>query len=248
VRVHNIDAREKYDEDMPMGFGKATNEIHRIYRRLSNLRQLVDSSPDSHMIFKGFVAKGFYFDQEQSEIMTAIRDAPSIEDLARLAWSLIVEVPDISKELKRGIIPPDVIRDAYIELLQSLPYVQKEFRETREEEKRKVRRLPINYGGLQPQYNFLAYKDLLLSLAGTFVDVYTISRMFKVFRPGRRPVEQPPEQRNIIVYVGGAHAHNLRFFMRYFGFNETHLAGIRDSVADLDVLPRCLDVRNVPVI
>lgn len=63
--------------------------------------------------------------------------------------------------------------------------------------------------------NFRKILRILNDLRSDFVDFYTIARMFKQINDAD---EKRKEMRNVMIYVGDAHAANIRKMLRDFGF------------------------------
>lgn len=62
-------------------------------------------------------------------------------------------------------------------------------------------------------------KKLFLKLNDLLLDTYCLARIFKIHDTGDS--FQPTESKNIIIYVGDAHARNIAEFLGYIGFKPT---------------------------
>lgn len=89
-------------------------------------------------------------------------------------------------------------------------------------------------------------KSYLIPIEGYALDVYTFLRMFKTFN---QTVNQPSRANNVIIYVGDAHAKNIRYLLSTLGFKTVNRAGDRSST-DTGPYPnlgrRCLNMEAFP--
>ena len=62
--------------------------------------------------------------------------------------------------------------------------------------------------------------EILSSLNAVIMDVYTVTRMFKVFNV-KESESYPKEPRNIIYYAGDGHTVKISIFLKMLGFKRT---------------------------
>ena len=93
-------------------------------------------------------------------------------------------------------------------------------------------------------FEFVYY---LIGLINTIVaDVYTLSRVFKIFKLEKKPYEgasfndQPSQPHNIIVYAGDIHAERYRRFLESVGFQK-----IASSGGSLEDPIHCLNMKTI---
>lgn len=138
-----------------------------------------------------------------------LTDWKKLEKIFKLSNEKIIEILKIEKQFE-NIIDDDV-KEKYkkikIKIFDSLDYLRENFDFFRNLNKNTT---------FQDFYNFSKqYKKLLIKL-NTFTDLFDAYMIGRIFRQYKNNIEP----KKIIVFMGEAHAKNLRFFLSEIGFTE----------------------------
>ena len=85
--------------------------------------------------------------------------------------------------------------------------------------------------------NINIIRNILDISTASIMDVYAVSRMFKVFKV-RKNEFYPTEQRNIIYYAGNGHTIPMFKFLEKIGFKMT-------EKSDKSILLSCVNMKNI---
>jgi hypothetical protein len=93
---------------------------------------------------------------------------------------------------------------------------------------------------------FIDFYVLTMNINVLTMDVYTLSRIFRIFNTDRShasisSTDQPREAQNVILYVGNLHGNLYRQFLHQVGFVEVAKAGVFDAPS-----VRCIDMTEFP--
>ena len=158
------------------------------------------------------------------KVLDKIASLDTYEKLCKYVISIALNIPIIKKELSRCYLDKKVLMTIFSSVILD------------------------NYKKMIPDKDWLIINkplipkttvgSILVSIEVPIVDFYTITRMFKIFKPDNY---FPPKQRNIIYYAGDNHASIIRNFLTKLGFKKQFSRESRQ----LENFSRCLDMRKI---
>lgn len=158
------------------------------------------------------------------------------EQFSNYLYQSILDVIQVQKELRRST-----------ESLKIEAFIRENIKKIATERWIYIQKLTENYAAgvttvttdILTDYSFL--KNIIIKLQTPIMDIYLLSRIFKVFNVGEKTF-QPVEPHNIIIYAGAIHSNTYTEFLRdKMGFIQ-HLEINEEKWEDQT---RCLDMRTV---
>jgi hypothetical protein len=203
VRIHSVDARDIQGKDnyKKIYYGSTLSKMADDIRT----EVLLNKRQKHYILFNDF--KILY--KIEIDLLSKVS---TYDDIINIISNEIKKNKLLSKELNKCILPSDVIVNGFLHYLKlklayifprGITFVGEWFKYAK-----KSQRYP---DGL---HNIERFMTVVTSI---IMDIYTISRMFKVFDV-KKNEHYPLEPFNIIFYGGNAHTQSLMYFLYSIGF------------------------------
>jgi hypothetical protein len=223
VRIHGIDARNITSKNLGLertykNLGLIATDVRMQMYVLKNRRSGVWIS------VKDFVLK-------YKDVIEVFKKVKTVDDIIKIIIDDINKDRLLEKEFRRSILKKEDIIDFFVN-----NHVRKELEKIH----------AINFFG--KWFNILTTSDIfppgldiiniILDIStGSIMDVYAVSRMFKIFDV-KKTEFYPREPRNIIYYAGNGHTIPMFKFLEKLSFSTV-------EKANSDVLSSCVNMKNI---
>jgi hypothetical protein len=219
VRIHGIDARNITSlEKTYKNLGLIASEIRMQIYVLKNQRSV-------WICVKDFVLK-------YKDVIEVFRKVKTVDDILKIIIDDINKDRLLEKEFRRSILKKEDIIDFFVN-----NHVRKE-----------LEKIQVNIDFFGKWFNLVTISDnfpegieiinIILDIStASIMDVYSVSRMFKIFDVKKTDF-YPREPRNIIYYAGNGHTLPMFKFLEKLGFSII-------EKGNSDVLSSCINMKNI---
>ena len=219
VRIHGIDARNITSlEGTYKNLGLIATDVRMQMYVLKNQRSVWISVKDFVLKYK--------------DVIEVLKKVKTVDDILKIIIDDINKDRLLEKEFRRSVLKKEDIIDFFVN-----NHVRKEL---------KKMQVSINFFSewfklLTISNNFpqgIEIVNMILDIStASIMDVYTVSRMFKIFDV-KKTEFYPREPRNIIYYGGNGHTVPMFKFLEKLGFSTI-------EKGNSDVLSSCINMKNI---
>jgi len=172
-----------------------------------------------------------YKETPYTEYLKKLLELNTYDDIASFIIETAINIPIIKKELKKCYLDRELVISIFRKIISFL-YKSRKIN---------IDRLHIVmslfYDGHKlDKYDNDFLSDSLISIEAPIVDIYTICRMFKIFK---KTDNLPDKPRYIIYYAGKSHSQLVRFFITQLKFSNKLLLEDKSSNS------RCLYIDGI---
>jgi len=215
VRIHSVDVRDILSKKYKSS-------------KLSQFIKTLMMENVLHKKNKGMDIK--IFKEKYKPNINLLSNIKTSDDLVKLITSDIKNNKFIMKKIKRSTISEQKIMDFFIlninEKIHFIPQAGKLVGDWFEN----LKNSEIWLNGIQN----ISY--ILILVNSIIMDIYTVSRMFKVFNI-KKTEHYPKEPHNIIYYAGNGHTQSIALFLENIGF-------LKSEQSDKKMIS-CVDMKNI---
>ena len=193
-------------------------------------------SPETGTFYLRYHGRQNTYNAEVTKILKTIKE----EGLISYVRDLILKIKEVKKEVDRSYLGNDILK-FYKKHIMKVCAKQEENIQKQIDKYLKPKQSAVNKNK--------ALKTIsthLVDINASIVDIYAVSRVFKVFNIKKSPYwkkqfsqpDQPPRPHNVVMYTGAAHSRRYISLLEHLGFEK-----IEESIDTK--FEHCVDISNI---